>query len=133
MFKIAVVTVFLFLIAVWYILSPSEYSDYHILPIVQMGEHSWPLYFFLLDGIALLATGLYIFILISNYRKEGRFSAPSLLWIFVGLLLIYPLISVWATYFDLTNKYCKELKNHTECVRYFPPPDLRNIRLVWEK
>jgi H+/Cl- antiporter ClcA len=132
-FKIAIKIIFFFLIAVWYILSPSEYSNYHILPIVQMGEHSWPLYFFLLDGLALITMGLYIFLLISNYRRARRSHLRSLLWLFAGLLLIYPLIGVMATYFDLTNKYCEELKNGTECVRYVPPPDLKNIRLIWEK
>ncbi len=133
MSKIATKIIFLFLIAVWYILSPSQYSTYRILPIVQMGEHSWPLYFFLLDGLALIIIGLYIFLLIPNFRKGGRSRLRSLLWLFAGLLLIFPLISILATYSDLTNKYCKKLKNGTECVQYLPPPDLKNIRLVWEK
>jgi hypothetical protein len=97
-----------------------------------MGEHSWPLYFFLLDGLVLFTTGYFFFFIISNCWRGGRFHVRSLLWLFAGLLLIFPLTTVRATYSDLTNKYCKEFKNQ-KCVRYIPPPDLKNIRLIWEK
>ncbi len=125
-------TGFLSLIAIWYIISIPSYSISRMLPIVQMGERSWPLLFFLLDGLVLLATGLFLFFIIPSLWKVRPFRVRSFLWLFAGLLLIFPLITVMATYSDLTRELCKEHKNQ-KCVRYIPPPDLKNIRFTWEK
>jgi hypothetical protein len=121
--------VFLFLIILWYILSIPSYKIYRILPIVQMGERSWPLYFFLIDSLALVATVFWIVILISRYNQKKRF---SLWWILLGLLLIFPIKAVYSTYSDLTVKLCKEWDGQN-CIQYVPPPDLRSIKFVWEK
>lgn len=132
MSRIHTKTVFFLLIAVWYTLTIPQYNIYRILPIVQMGERSWPLYFFLLNGLVLFTTGLFFFLIISNCWRGGRFHVRSLLWLFAGLLLIFPLFTVKVTYSYLTGKLCKEHKD-VKCIRYVPPPDFKNIRFTWEK
>src|SRR5437660_1278901 len=101
------VIVFILLIVGWSILYLPEYAIYRILPIVRMGERSWPLYFFLVDTFALFTAGFFAFLLISKCWKNGRFSVRGLLWLLLGLLLFYPLYMVYISYNDLTAKLCK--------------------------
>lgn len=69
--------------------------------------------------------------LMQHCRREGSFSTPSLRLFAAGLLLIWPLLPVYATYTDLTVELCKEHKDQ-KCVRYIPPPNLKNIKFTWE-
>lgn len=115
----------LLLIAIWvhYLLLFSSYSVYSLLPIVYMGERSWPLYFFILDGITVvlvILTG--IVFLYSKTKKQ-------IYWIFVFTFLIFPLINIYATFSDLNRKLCAD----PQCNLYLTGPDLKNIELKWEK
>jgi hypothetical protein len=118
------IVIFLLLTGSWYILFFPEYQLAPLLPIVKMGERSWPLYFFLLDALAI---GLLLFIIIQLIKNLLEKNKYILLWLLFISLLIYPLINVFATYDDLTRKYCRT----PECTSYIPGPDLKSIRLHW--
>lgn len=116
---------FLFII-IWYSLLVPSYYAYGIMPIVHMGQRSWPLYFFLMDAFALISAVFVILIITIDYYKRRRLSSE---WIILILLLIYPLVTTYMTYVDLTTKLC----NTYACKSAIPSPDLRSIYFSWEK
>ncbi len=118
---------FIILALIWYILGFTSYDVYKILPNVKMGEyHSWPLYFFLIDIFATF--GLIIFY--GRIVWTNRKSKHIFFYILLGLLLIYPLLIVHATYDDLYSSFCLKLDPiNYNCLKYRPPPDFRNISL----
>jgi len=118
-----------FLIVAWYLLAIPSYSIYRILPIVQMGERSSSLYFLIVDILASLTSVFWISILIPRNGRRKRF---SVWWLLFGLLLVYPMFMVYITYTDLTQKLCKKW-NEQACIQFILPPNLRSLRLTWEK
>ena len=120
---------FLYLLLMWNILYLSSYTIYRILPIVQMGERSWPLLFFLVDALALVIAVFWLFILVSDYEKKKQISYE---WLMLLLLLIYPLFTVYTTYSDLTMKLCKKWEKES-CIQYIPPPNLKVVKFTWSK
>lgn len=96
-----------------------------------MGERSWPLYFFILDVITLALAFVTISstIIAAKHKRKDFF-----LWLFVNLLLIFPLLTgPMATYQDLTQTYCTNLTNDNICTSYMPAPDLKAIHFSWGK
>lgn len=121
--------IFLILTLIWYVLIWSAYDYEHLLPQVQMGKYnSWPLYFFLLDAFGLGLVAFYASILWRRRNTKG-----FILYILLGLFMLYPLLMVYATYDDLYSSVCLKLDPVMhDCVKYRPPPDLGNISLKWE-
>lgn len=105
-------------IAVQYVLLFTEYSFDYLLPIVQMGTRSWPLYFFILDFITIVLTILSLVHIVKTKTK--------LKWIIIALL-IFPLFMITTTYSDLTVRYCTT----PSCETYQEPLDLKSIQLIY--
>lgn len=109
--------VIIIVIAIQYVLLFTEYSFDYLLPVVQMGTRSWPLYFFVLDFITIILT---ILSLVYIFKTKTK-----LKWIIITLL-IFPIFMITVTYSDLTVRYCTT----PSCVAYQEPLDLSNIRLI---
>ncbi len=56
---------------------------------------SWPLSFFLMDALVIVLTVVFVIFLISALKKK------QYIWFLLGVLLLYRLITVWATLQDL--------------------------------
>ena len=95
---------FYVLTATWYVcnLLPSYEFQLDILPIVHIGSHSWPLYFFVMDAITLISLILLAIILYTEYHRNDRLDIESIL---TPSLLIYPLINLYASIVDLTTRF----------------------------
>jgi hypothetical protein len=107
---------------VQHVLLFSSYGFSRLLPIVHMGERSWPLYFFVLDAITLF---LLLIAVIQFFRSKAKW---WLYWVLIVILLFFPLINVKATFSDLNRRLCRDPK----CNSYISGPDLSNIDLKWE-
>ena len=84
---------------VWYLISfgvpYNRLADF--LGMVKLDNgHSWPLAFFLMDTLVISLTVLFIIIVFIKSLKKKQFQS-----LLLGVLLIYPLITVWATLQDL--------------------------------
>lgn len=106
-------------LVVHHLLLFSSYSFSNLLPIVHMGERSWPLYFFILDVITLF---LVLVAAIQFFKSRVK---RSLYWVLIVFLLIFPLMNVLATFSDLNSKLCVD----PECNSYIPGPDFSNIKI----
>lgn len=104
-------------IAIQYVLLFTQYSFDYLLPVVQMGTRSWPLYFFILDFITIILTILSLVYIVKTKTK--------LKWIIIALL-IFPLFMITTTYSDLTVRYCTT----PSCEAYHEPLDLKSIQLI---
>lgn len=104
-------------IAIQYILLFTEYSFDYLLPVVQMGTRSWPLYFFVLDFLTIILSISSLVYIVKTKTK--------LKWLIIALL-IFPLFMITATYSDLTVRYCTT----PSCVDYQEPLDLKSIHLI---
>lgn len=89
---------FVALTAIWYFITfLVPYNELaNSLGIVNLGNgHSWPLAFFVMDVIVIASIVLFIVQTIRSLKKK------ELHWLLLGVLLFYPLITVWATLQDL--------------------------------
>jgi hypothetical protein len=111
------------------ILYATSYHIYRILPIVQMGERSWPLYFFLIDDLSLIGV-IFLIVRISLNTQKSRYFLVQL--VLLCLLLAFPVVSIYITYSDLTGVLCKE-SIRQKCIHYVHAADLRNIKFTWER
>lgn len=91
---------FLLLTGIWYLII--FFVPYNSLADslgqVNLGHgHSWPLSFFLTDALTLSLTIGFIMLVIQGLKKKTL----KLYWVLFAVLLIYPLVGVWATLQDL--------------------------------
>jgi|SRR6185369_2866873 len=96
--KNKLVTILVILTIAWYLISfLIPYNTLaNSLGIVKLGNgHSWPLLFFLMDTLVIALTVVFVVILIRVLKKK------QYQWLLLGVLLLYPLITVWATLQDL--------------------------------
>ncbi|OGH38539.1 hypothetical protein A3F59_02025 [Candidatus Roizmanbacteria bacterium RIFCSPHIGHO2_12_FULL_38_13] len=123
------ITLFLLSSLAWYFLAWTEYDYEKMLPQVHMGAYnSWPLYFFLIDTFAIGLVLFYGSILWVNRKSKQLFR-----YVLLGLLLLYPLLLIYATYDDLYSRVCIKLDPVARnCKEYRPHPDLSNIYFEWE-
>lgn len=101
------IIIFLTIVIAWYLVS--FFIPYNTLAnslgVINIGSRqSWPLAFFLMDGLVLVSTALFVVILI---RALNTRQYP---WLLLGILLLYPLITVWATFQDLVFSPIAPLK-----------------------
>lgn len=96
--KNTLLAIFLVLTLIWYLiylLIPYDRFA-NFLGIINLGNgHSWPLSFLLMDILAIALAILFVFIVVQRLKKK------QFRWLFLGMLLIYPLITVLATLQDL--------------------------------
>lgn len=110
-------------LVVHHLLLFTSYGFYRLLPIVHMGERSWPLYFFVLDGLTLV---LVLVAIAQFFRSKVK---EPLYWFLIILLFLFPLINVWATFSDLHRKLCGD----PQCTSFIPGPDVSKMELKWEE
>lgn len=124
------IVIFLILTTGWYLFYVPEDSWAHILPIVSMGERSWPLYFFLLDALAI---GLILFLFIQVIKLFIKKSKFIFVWAGFMILLIWPVLTVFATYNDLTQRLCRSSDTLGNCKTVLPGPNIKTLQLRYEK
>lgn len=91
-------TLFFIITAAWYfIIFLIPYNTLaNLFGIVNLGNgHSWPLSFFLMDSLVIVLIAIFVIISISALKKK------QYQWLLLGVFLIYPLITIWATLQDL--------------------------------
>lgn len=89
--------------------------------VLELGERSWPLSFALLDVFSLF---LIVWVVVQFLRAKKK----SRQWLFVLVLLIFPLLNLYATVHDLYRPLCRDPK----CAAYVGPPDWGRVRIHFE-
>ena len=94
------IAIFLILTTAWYLIT--FVVPYNLLADslghVNLGNgHSWPLSFFLMDALVIGLVVAFIYMAIQDLKKK----TVKIYWVLLTLLLVYPLITVWATLQDL--------------------------------
>jgi hypothetical protein len=67
-------------------------------------------------------TAFVLIAVIQFFRSKAR---QWLHWVLIIVLLLFPLINIWATFSDLNRKLCRDPK----CTSYISGPDISNIEL----